>query len=127
MIKAVFWGCLALALITSLGYFLLGAGVTHAADLTPEDAPPAFAWIAGAFYLIAGLAAFLKPRRIKISLAIINLIPIVVFYIMWGNRPDVLFSVPGLMTKIPQILFEAGLLYLIFEKRTAKAIATEAK
>ena len=123
MIKAVFWICLALALVTALGYFLLGVQVIHAADLTLEDAPPGFAWLAGAFYVIAGFMVFLRPRAAKIAVAIINLIPIVVFYVMWFDRPDVLTSVPGLMTKIPQVLLEAGLLYLLFEKRTGRSAA----
>jgi hypothetical protein len=91
----------------------MGAGVIHAADLTLEDAPPGFAWIVGAFYVIAGILLFLRRRSLLIALGIINILPLLVFYIMWAGRPDVLWSLPGLMTKISQLLLEAGLVYLI--------------
>ncbi len=107
--------CLILALVAAIGYFLMGAGVTHAADLTLTDAPPGFTWVAGAFYVICGLLVFINIRWLTITLLVINFIPIVAFYVMWAGRGDVLSSMPGLMTKIPQILLEAGLAYLFLK------------
>ena len=114
--------CMVMALITAAGYFLMGAGVIHAADLTLKDAPPGFTWITGAFYIIAGVLLFLNKRWITITLTIINIIPIVVFYAMWASRTDVMFSSPGLTTKIGQILAEAGLIYLLIKSKKVQNI-----
>jgi|WetSurMetagenome_2_1015567.scaffolds.fasta_scaffold12032_4 hypothetical protein len=116
-----------LAVIAALGYLLMGAGIIHASDLTLEDAPPGFTWIAGGFYVIAGLLLLLKRRQTYITFAVANFLVIAVFIIMWAGRTDVLFSLPGLMTKIPQILIEIGLIYwLVKLKRPADAEADEA-
>jgi hypothetical protein len=125
-VKNVIGICLGLAVIAALGYILMGAGVIQAADLTLDDAPPGFTWIAGAFYVIAGLLLFWKKRWIAITLAVINIIPIAVFYIMWAGRTDVMFSAPGLITKIAQILLEIGLIYMVVKLKpgTSAAAAT---
>jgi hypothetical protein len=109
------WALIILSVIAALGYLLMGAGIIHAADLTLEDAPPGFTWIAGGFYLIAGILLLQKKRQTYITFAIANLLVIIVFIVMWRGRTDVLFSVPGLMTKIPQILIEAGLIYWLIK------------
>ena len=113
------WVLLVLALVAASGYLLMGIGVIHAADLTLDDAPPGFTWIAGVFYVIAGLLMFLKNRWIYTAFSIINILVIAVFIFMWAGRTDVLFSLPGLMTKIPQILLEIGLIYLLLKSKSA--------
>ena len=113
------WVLLVLALVAASGYLLMGIGVIHAADLTLDDAPPGFTWIAGVFYVIAGLLMFLKKRWIYTAFSIINILVIAVFIFMWAGRTDVLFSLPGLMTKIPQILLEIGLIYLLLKSKSA--------
>jgi len=62
----------------------------------------------------------LKKRWIWVTGAIINAIPIIGFYAMWTSRSDVMFSGPGLMTKIPQILLEAALIYLLIKTKPVK-------
>jgi hypothetical protein len=125
--KKIVWICLIVALVAALGYFLMGAGVIQAGDpalndaANGGDAPWGFDWIAGGFYVIAGLALLLKKRWISIALAVINLIPIAVFYFMWEGRPDILWSAPGLITKIGQILLEIGLIYLLVKSRRGKS------
>jgi len=119
-IIVVLWLCLALALLAALGYILMGAGVLHAADLTQEDAPPGFEWIAGCFYVIGGLLLLMQKRGMFIALAVINIFPIAVFYMMWSDRTDVMSSAPGLLTKIPQVLLEAGLIYLAIKFKPGK-------
>ena len=113
------WVLLVLALVAASGYLLMGIGVIHAADLTLDDAPPGFTWIAGVFYVIAGLLMFLKKRWIYTAFSVINVFVIAVFVFMWAGRTDVLFSLPGLMTKIPQILLEIGLIYLLLKSKSA--------
>jgi len=122
-LKNVIWVCLILSVLAAFGYFLMGAGIIHAANLTLDDAPPGFTWIAGAFYVIAGLLLLLKKRWIHTAFAVINVLVVAVFIFMWAGRTDVLFSTPGLMTKIPQILLEIGLIYwLVKSKPSAKTV-----
>jgi hypothetical protein len=126
MEKKIVWVCLVLALAAALGYFLMGAGVIQAGDpqltdaASGSDAPWGFDWITGGFYVIAGLAFLLKKRWITIALAVINIFPIAVFYFMWAGRPDVMWSAPGLITKIAQILLEMGLIYLLVSGKDGK-------
>ncbi len=42
-----------------------------------------------------------------------NTLVMAIFFIMYRNNPAVIFSLPGLGTKIPQIILEVGLVYLI--------------
>jgi hypothetical protein len=105
----------------------MGAGVIQAGDpalndaANGSDAPWGFDWIAGGFYAIAGLALLWKKRWITIALAVINIIPIAVFYFMWAGRPDVMWSAPGLITKIAQILLETGLIYLLVKNKSGNS------
>ena len=123
MTKKLLWACSALAFAATVGYFLMGAGVIHAAGLTLKDAPPAFAWTAGVFYLAAGILLFLKKRWIPTALVIINIFPVLIFYVMWRGRSDVMLSAPGLITKIAQILLEIGLIFaLVNTKSVAKTV-----
>jgi hypothetical protein len=123
VVEKLKWALIILALVAALGYFLMGAGVIHAANLTLKNAPPGFTWIAGVFYLIAGLLILLKKRWIYTTFAVINILVIAVFIFMWAGRTDVMFSAPGLMTKIPQILLEIGLIYwLVKSKPAAKPV-----
>ncbi len=121
---------LVLALVVALGYFLMGAGIIQAGDPGLNDgsygdtAPWGFDWIAGGVYVIAGLALILKKRWIPITLAVINIIPIAVFYFMWADRPDVLWSAPGLITKIAQVLLESGLVYHLIRSKLGTSAKT---
>lgn len=54
-----------------------------------------------------------KRRWLWIIGAILNFIPIVVFYAAYAGRPEIMLSAPGLFTKIAQVLLEIGLIYLI--------------
>jgi hypothetical protein len=122
MIKRLMTACFILALIAALGYFLLGAGLIEAGNLGIENAPPAIAWVAGACYIVGGLLILLKKRWLWIIGAVINVLVIVFFYTRYVSNPGVIVSAPGLITKIAQILLEAGLIYLILKfKKTAPA------
>jgi hypothetical protein len=39
---------------------------------------------------------------------------------MYADQPDVMWSAPGLMTKIAQVLMLAGLIYLIIKQKPIK-------
>jgi hypothetical protein len=130
MSKTISWVCLVLALAAAFGYFLMGAGIIQAGDPGLNDgssgdtAPWGFDWIAGGFYVIAGLALLLKKRWVPVTLAVINIIPIAVFYFMWAGRPDVLWSAPGLITKIAQVLLESGLVFQLIRSKLGTSAKT---
>ena len=113
MMKSVMIACLILALIAVVAYVLMGIGVIQPGDLQTDDTMPAFYYIIPVGYLIIGVLVLLKKRWLWITLAAFNAFTIVVFYAMYAGQPDVMFSAPGLITKIAQILLEIGLIYLI--------------
>jgi hypothetical protein len=113
--------CVALAMTAALGYMLMGIGVIHPRDLIAEDAPPAIVWVMAGCYIVGGLLIFLKKRRLWITGTAINAFVVVMFMLMYAARPSVIFSAPGLITKIAQILLEIGLIYLIVKSKPEKS------
>jgi len=113
MMKSVMIACLILALIAVVAYVLMGIGVIQPGDLQTDNTMPTFYYIIPVGYLIIGVLVLLKKRWLWITLAAFNAFTIVVFYAMYAGQPDVMFSAPGLITKIAQILLEIGLIYLI--------------
>jgi len=100
--------CLVLALISALTYFLLILGIFKVGD-TATDEVPAYFYIVPAGYVIGGLLILLKKRWLWTIGAIVNAIPIVVFYGAYAGRPDIMPSAPGLITKVAQVLLEIAL------------------
>ena len=125
MPKRIMLVCVALAMIAALGYLLMAAGVIHPGDLQTGDAPPAIVWVMCACYVVGGLLILLKKRWLWKTGAGINAFVIVMFIVMYADQLDVMFSAPGLITKIAQILLEAGLIYLIVKSK-AKAADSQA-
>ncbi len=113
MAKWIMFLCLAMALISALVYALLASGVVKVGDMSPEEGVPAFFYIVPASYAIGGFLILLKKRWLWIVGAIVNAIPIIVFYAAYAGRPDIMLSAAGLVTKIAQVLLEIGLIYLI--------------
>ena len=115
--------CLILALVSALGYILMITGVIEPGDLLEEgEETPSALWIIPAGYILGGILIFLKKRWLWITGAIINGFAIIVFYTSYSGQPDVMWSAPGLITKITQILLEIGLIYLLvtaYKTRTA--------
>ena len=123
------WVLVILALVAVLGYLLMGVGVITVPDnplndtSSDNDAPPGFDWIMFGGYLAGGLLILLKKRWLLITGAVLNAIPIIGFYAMRASRTDVMLSAPGLMTKIPQILLEIGLIYWLVKSKPAAKTA----
>jgi hypothetical protein len=115
--------CLALALVAALGYLLMGVGVISPGDTGTGGGLPGFAWIMLGGYIVGGLLIFLQKRWLWITGVVINGIVVAGFIVMYIGKPSVMFSAPGLMTKIPQILLEAGLIYLLTRAKKAAAAA----
>ena len=107
--------CLVLALISALAYILMINRVIEPGNLVEEEEGPLSPalYFIPAGYIIGGILIFLKKRWLWMTGAFVNLFGIIVFYVTYINQPDVMWSAPGLITKIAQILLEAGLIYLI--------------
>lgn len=100
-------------MISSLFYFLTGAGFLPPGDLPAEDAPAGIAYVAGACYAVGGFLILARKRWLWIVGAVINALVIVFFFAGYAGRPGVLFSLAGLGTKSAQILLEIGLITMI--------------
>jgi hypothetical protein len=111
-------GCLALAGAAAVVYFLMGVGVLTAGNLATEDVPTAIPYIAGGCYIAGGLLIFLRKRWLWITGLVINTLVMVIFFTAYAGKPDIMFSLPGLTTKIAQVILDAGLIYLIATRRT---------
>jgi len=105
--------CFVMAVIAAIFYFLTGAGIITVPSLSTESGPPAIVYIAGGCYVLGGLLIFTGKRWLWITGLVINTLVVGFFYIMYIQKPDIMLSLPGLGTKIAQILLEAGLIYLI--------------
>ncbi len=113
MIKWIMLSCLVLALISALVYVFLILGIFTVGDMISDEGVPAYFYIVPAGYAIGGLLILLKKRWLLMIGAVLNFIPIVVFYAAYAGRPDVMLSAAGLISKIAQVLLEIGLIYLI--------------
>jgi hypothetical protein len=112
-LKVIMIACMVLAFIAAVFYELLGAHIITAASLTGTPATQIIIFVAGGCYILGGLLILLKKRWLWIVGLVMNTLVLVVFFTMYSQNPAVIFSLPGLGTKIPQVLLEAGLIYLI--------------
>lgn len=121
MYKAVLIFCLVMALASAVFYILLGVGVMHAGNLAGEDIPT-FYYVIPVGYALMGAALFFRKRWIIITDLVLVVFTLLVFYSRYATQPDVMWSVPGLATKIAQLLMGIGLVYLLVNfKKNAKA------
>ena len=112
--KGIMIGCTVLAFIAAIFYLLLGAGVITAGSLMGTPVTRAFIFVAAGCYIVGGLLVLAKKRWLWTVGLVLNTLVMAVFFVMYsGKNPAVIFSLPGLGTKIPQIILEAGLIYLI--------------
>jgi hypothetical protein len=102
-----------LALLAAISYLLIQLGVLAVGDLQPTEAPTTIVYVAAGSYLLGGLLILVRRRWLWIVGAVINGLVILFFIMMYLNRPAVLFSPGGLVTKIAQLLLEGCLLALI--------------
>jgi hypothetical protein len=112
-VRVVMFACLILAWIAAAVYFLMGAGIVTVPALSSTDAPPGIVYIAAGCYLVGGLLILARRRWLWLVGLIMNTLVIVFFIMMYINKPAVMFSIAGMATKIPQLLIEIGLVYLI--------------
>jgi hypothetical protein len=119
MYRRVVWGCIAMALIAAITYVLMGVGVVHSGNLSGDDMP-SFFYIIPAAYVVMGVLILSRWRWIRVASAVVVAFTIVVFYARYAGQPDVMWSAPGLITKIAQVLMLAGLIYLLAKTRPEK-------
>lgn len=106
--------CMILALVAAAFYILMGLNVISVPTLSTADAPAGIAYAAGACYTLGGLLILLKKRGLWIFGLVMNTLVIALFFMMYNQKPEIMLSLAGLGTKIPQLLLETGLVVLIF-------------
>ena len=107
------WLSVALALIAAVAYLLIAWNVLGVGDLNMTEAPPVIVYVAAGCYVLGGLLILLRNRWLLILGAFINAMVIVFFFNLYRNRPLVMFSPGGVITKLAQLLLEVVLVYLI--------------
>ena|SRR5258708_2943832 len=109
----VMWLAVALALIAAFSYLLIRLGLLAVGDLKPTEEPAGIVYVAAGGYLLGGLLILVRCRWLWILGAVINALVILFFVMAYLNRPAVMFSPGGLITKAAQLLLEVVLLTLI--------------
>jgi hypothetical protein len=108
----IVWADAALALTAAVAYVLTGIHVL-AVNQPPAPELDVIPYIAAACYALGGLLILLRWRWLWIVGAVINAMVMLFFFTGYANRPEVMFSPGGMVTKAAQILLEVGLIYLI--------------
>jgi hypothetical protein len=109
----IMWTAVGLAIFTAISYLLIAFSILGVGDLQGTEKPPAIIFVAAGCYLLGGLLILLRKRGLLIFGAGINAMVVLFFYNMYQNRPSVMLSPGGLVSKIAQILLEVTLLYMI--------------
>jgi hypothetical protein len=109
----IMWTAVGLAIFTAISYLLIAFSILGVGDLQGTEKPPAIIFIAAGCYLLGGLLILLRKRGLLVFGAGINAMVVLFFFNMYQNRPSVMLSPGGLVSKIAQILLEAALLYMI--------------
>lgn len=107
------WLAVGMALVAALCYVLIGLEVLTVGDLAASERPAGIIFAAAGGYVLGGLLILLRRRWLWVVGAVINAIVILIFLTSYVDRPAVLFSAGGLVSKGVQIVLECALLYLI--------------
>lgn len=109
----VMWLAVALALFAALVYMLIAWDLLGVGDLEMAADGDVIIYIAAGCYLLGGLLILVRRSWLWVIGAIINGLVMLFFFRLYQDRPAVMFSPGGIVTKIPQLLLEATLTYLI--------------
>jgi hypothetical protein len=112
MVKGIMIGCMVLAFIIAVFYVLLGAGIFTVPSLESKEWQRTLIYVAAGCYLLGGLLILARKRWLWIIGLVMNTLVLAFFFILYRNNPAVMLSLPALGTKIPQVILEAGLIYL---------------
>ncbi len=111
--ERVMWLAVALAVIAAVSYILIGFNMLAVGDLQTGERPATIIYVAASCYLVGGLLILLRRRWLWLVGVGINAMVMLFFFSSYLDRPAVLFSPGGLVTKAAQLLLEASLIYLI--------------
>ena len=121
--KQTIWLAVGLALAAALTYVLMALNVLGVGDLAAAEKPAGIVYAAAGGYVLGGLLILLRRRWLWVIGALINGIVLLVFFNFYAERPSVLLSPGGLVSKVAQILLELALFVLIFsQSRRAKRV-----
>jgi hypothetical protein len=107
------WLAVALALAAAAAYVLIAWDQVGVGDLQMAADGDVIIYVVAACYLLGGLLILVRRRWLWILGAVVNALVMLFFFRLYQDRPSVMFSPGGLVTKIPQLLLEATLIYLI--------------
>jgi hypothetical protein len=113
-VNRLMWAAVALAAIVAMTYVMIEAGFLGVGDLLPAGEPAPIVYVAAGSYLVGGLLVLARLRWLWIAGAVMNALVMLFFFLMYLERPSVLLSPGGIMTKAAQLLLEVSLIYLIF-------------
>jgi hypothetical protein len=109
----VVWFALALALVAAFAYMLIAWDLLGVGDLKMAADGDTIVYVAAGGYVLGGLLILARRRWLWILGAAINALVMLFFFNLYQDRPAVMFSPGGIVTKFPQLLLEAALVYLI--------------
>lgn len=107
------WAAVSLALIAALAYVLIAVDILGVGDLKMAADGDGIVYVAAGGYLLGGLLILVRRRWLWIIGAAINALVMLFFFNLYQHRPSVMFSPGGMVTKIPQLLLEVALIYLV--------------
>jgi hypothetical protein len=111
------WTAFALAFLAAFSYILMELNLLGAGDLEADEKPAGIIYVAAGCYTLGGLLVLLRKRGLLVFGAVINAMVMFFFFSAYQNRPAVLFSPGGLVSKTTQLLLEVALFSLIFVKK----------
>lgn len=109
----ILWLAVILALAAALAYVLIAQNVLAVGDIQATERPPTIIYVAAGSYLVGGLLILVRRRWLWVLGALINALVILFFFQMYQDRPAVLLSPGGLLSKAAQLFLEGTLIYLI--------------
>jgi hypothetical protein len=109
----VIWLVVGLAVVTAVIYIMMDLNWLAVGDLGLDERPSGIIYVAAGSYLVGGLLILLRRRWLWVMGAVINALVILFFFSAYQERPAVLLSPGGIISKVAQILLEVGLIYMI--------------
>jgi hypothetical protein len=111
--RRILWIAVGLAIFIAATYFLMAWSLLGVGDLKMDEKPAGIIYFAAGCYLVGGLLILLRNRWLLLFGAFINAMVILFFFNLYQNRPAVMLSPGGLLSKIAQILLEIALIYIL--------------
>jgi hypothetical protein len=111
--RRALWIAVGLAVFTALAYVLIARNILGVGDLQMDEKPAGIIYFAAGCYLVGGLLILLRNRWLLLFGAFINAMVVLFFFNLYQDRPAVVLSSGGLISKLAQILLELALIYVI--------------